>query len=170
MVSSVPNVVLVWSGNSSTWDTGTTADWLINGNPADTSVFAVGDPPISTNVGQGNSTVYLTGAIQPSVVNVSVTNVSYTFAGTGNLTGGSTELVYNSSASGGGTTLQIDTPDINGGGAYIGSSLCTLQVGNGSTTGCYLGTSGNITNNGSLISINRQPAPRRVGNDSGWAA
>ena len=167
MVSSVPNVVLVWSGNSSTWDTGTTADWLINGNPADTSVFAVGDTADFNDVGQGNSTVYLTGAIQPSVVNVSVTNVSYTFAGTGNLTGGSTELVYNSSASGGGTTLQIDTPNINGGGAYIGSSLCTLQVGNGSTTGCYLGTSGNITNNGSLIFDQPDSQPAELGTISG---
>ena len=87
-MSSAPQRRLGLEWQLTTWDTGTTADWLINGNPADTSVFAVGDTADFNDVGQGNSTVYLTGAIQPSVVNVSVTNVSYTFAGvTGNLTG-----------------------------------------------------------------------------------
>jgi fibronectin-binding autotransporter adhesin len=144
VVVSAPNVNLVWAGTSSSWDVGATPDWYVNGNPADTSTFANGDTAEFNDVGINNTTVNLTGPIQPSLVNVSVTNASYSF-NSGNLTGAGTGLVYNSHGS---ATLQVDIINNNGGGTFIGSSS-TLQVGNGSTSG-YLG-SGPITNNGSLV-------------------
>jgi autotransporter-associated beta strand protein len=162
VVSSLPNVLLEWAGTSSTWDTGATSDWLLNGTPGDYSIFATGDTVEFNDVGIANTTVTLTGAIQPNEVIVSVTNASYTFTGSGNLTGPAA-LVYSSHGSG---TLQVDTGNNNTGGASIGASS-TLQVGNGSATGCYLGPSGNITNLGSLIFDQPDSQPALTGTISG---
>jgi autotransporter-associated beta strand protein len=162
VVSSLPNVLLVWAGTSSIWENGTASDWLVNGTPGDFSPFATGDTVEFNDVGIANTTVDLTGSLQPNEVIVSVTNASYTFTSSGNLTGPAA-LVYNSYGSG---TLQIDTGNNNTGGTSIGASS-TLQVGNGTATGCYLGPSGNITNNGTLIFDQPDSQPPLTGTISG---
>ncbi|MDW8381949.1 MAG: autotransporter-associated beta strand repeat-containing protein [Verrucomicrobiota bacterium] len=129
---------LIWRGGvaGNAWDVNTSANWLNNGNP---DVFLNGDTVLFNATGAANSTVNLVGNLSPAQVVVEA--ASYTFSGTGKLTG-----LGSLTKRGADTLTVLTTNDYSG---FTSIEAGTVQVGNGSLSGS-LGT-GPITNQGSLV-------------------
>jgi fibronectin-binding autotransporter adhesin len=129
---------LVWRGNNgSSWDTGTTTNWL---NGATPDVFFNGDT-VAFNDTASTFNVSIDATVLPNAVNVNANN-DYTFVGLGALSGiGS----INKSGTG---KLVLGNFGIND---YSGSTIInsgTLQIGQNDGSGTI--GSGAIVNNGTL--------------------
>ncbi len=130
---------VTWTGAvSGDWDT-TTTNWLNFNTPY---TFADGVPVRFDDSGLSGS-VNLTAARTPSRITVSNNAVTYTFTGSGKLSGGG------GLAKQGPGTLFVDNSSANdfSGGINLGGG--TLQIGISDTAG-GLGT-GNVTNNAALV-------------------
>jgi rhamnogalacturonan endolyase len=141
--------VLVWTGDGAAnlWDLVST-NWLDAGTP---TAFADEDFAVFDDTST-NPVVNLTGALQPVAVTVNAAINTYTFAGTGKITGTVTLTKTNS-----GTLIVLTTNDYNG---VTTISQGTIQVGNGVASGT-LGT-GLIVDNG-LLSM-QQPGNNSLSN------
>lgn len=131
-------LTFTWTGSvNGDWDT-TTANWTTGGGPL---AYVNGDF-VQFLDGATTGTVNLTAALTPGGVTISNNTLSYTFTGSGNLTGG-TGLLKQGSGS-----LVLDNSGINNftGGVTIGGGA--LVIGNNDTSGNI--PSGNITDNGLL--------------------
>ena len=139
---------IVWAGDGAAnlWDLIST-NWLDAGTPI---AFTNGDFVVFDDTST-NDLVNLTGALQPAFVTVD-SATSYTFAGTGKITGTVTLTKTNS-----GTLLVLTTNDFNG-VTTIGQG--TVQVGNGIASGA-LGT-GLVVDDGLLLV--RQPGDSTLSN------
>ena len=129
---------LTWSGSvNGNWDT-TTANWLAGSTPtsyADGSFVQFVD-------GASTGAVNLTAVLSPGGVTVSNNVLSYTFNGSGNLSGGTALLKQ------GAGTLILDNTGGNNFSGGITISGGVLQLGNGDTSGNL--PAGAIVNNGVL--------------------
>jgi len=144
---------VTWTGSlSSDWDTATT-NWL---NGVVPYTFADGVPVRFDDTGLSGS-VNLTAARAPSRVTVSNSAVTYSFTGSGKVTGSSGLIKQ-----GGGTLFMADGNNDFSGGTLISSG--TVQVGVGDASGGI--GSGNITNNAALI-FNRSDNLTILNNISG---
>lgn len=154
----------VWTGSvSSDWDatdgvaTGT-ANWkeLNSGNvttylQGDAGTDSVLFDDTAATAIPGKANVNLTTTLTPATITVNNSALTYTFSGTGNLSGGA-----NIVKKGDGTLILANT----GGNNYTGATRIeagTLQIGDGITSGGGSVGTGEITNNGTLI-INRPDA------------
>jgi len=144
---------VTWTGAlSSDWDT-ITNNWL---NGAIPYTYADGVPVRFDDTGLSGS-VNLTAARAPSRVTVSNSAVTYSFTGTGKVTGSGALIKQ-----GAGTLFMADGNNDFSGGTLISGG--TLQVGVGDASGGI--GSGNITNNASLV-FNRSDNPTVMNNISG---
>lgn len=134
---------VVWKGNpSSTWDTNTTANWVLGSNNTVASKYYDFDIARFDDSGLGASDVTLTGAIQPASVQVANTSGTYTFQGTG-LTG-STSL-----AKSGPGTLTLLNPNVQTGTTSVTGG--TLNIGNGGTSGSLGNPAAATVSDGTLV-------------------
>lgn len=135
--------VLTWRGQSGVnptfWDIATTANWL---NNAANSTFTNFDAAIFDDTALGSS-VNLTTAVIPSFITMNNNALSYTFTGSGKLTGS----MYLDVTSGGSLTIANSGSNDFTGPIRIASGR--LQVGAGGPDG-NLG-SGVITNDSALV-------------------
>jgi len=117
---------LVWQGNNpnDNWDVGTTLNFT---NPAGAAqAFIYGDN-VTFNDSSANTSVNLSTNVVPSLVSVSGTE-SYTFAGSGSITGFGS-LIDNSSGQ-----LTFNSTNTYTGGTIIGNNA-TLNLGNNNNGG-----------------------------------
>ena len=132
-------IPVIWTGNiNSSWDTNT-FNWLNGGNGIN---YMDGDSATFNDAG-ASSAVNLTSAFFPSSVTVSNSALTYTFSGSGSLSGSGALIKAGSG------TLILDNSGAN---TYAGATVIsngTLQVGLNDANGS-LG-SGNITNYGNLV-------------------
>jgi fibronectin-binding autotransporter adhesin len=139
---------VVWTGglNGNAWDSGTTANWIVNGVPG--GCYTNGNVVTFDETGDASSPVSVKTILVPGSVTINSTNKDYTFSdGSGNASGqltGSGGLTINSGAS---TITTVLVANNYTGPTFL--SAGTLQIGNGSVTG-DIGF-GNVTNNGTLI-------------------
>ncbi len=131
-----------WSGAvSNAWDINTTQNWTAGGSPTTyMQTTNGGQAVVFDDTATGNLNVNLTTALSPSTVTVNSSVNTYTFSGTGKITG-SASLVKTGTA-----TLIVTTANDYTGGTTIAGG--TLQVGDGTNSGAL---PGNTTNNASLI-------------------
>jgi fibronectin-binding autotransporter adhesin len=135
----VPKLV-AWNGNlSGDWDT-FTKNWKAG---AIGTNYNDGDFATFDDTAAGSSTVNLTTALTPGSLTVNNSTLSYTFTGTGKISG------FAGLTKQGSGTLLINNASANDFAGLIGISAGTLQVGNGSTSGSI--GNGAISNNASLI-------------------
>lgn len=144
-----PARILTWTGTDSSnpqnWDIGTSFNWRTNGGPATTYNqldFVTFDDTASS------STVNLTTTLTPSTLLVTNNSLTYTFNGSGSLSGA---IVGGLNKQGSGALILDESPNDNfTGGVNIGGG--TLQIGNNDGNGS-LGNlqSTIITNNGALV-------------------
>lgn len=130
-------LTFTWTGSvNDNWDT-TTANWTAGGPVT----YTDGDF-VQFLDGANTGTVNLTAALSPGGVTISNNALSYSFTGSGNLTGAA-NLVKEGSG-----TLVLDNSGVNSftGGLTIGSGA--IVVGNNDTSGNI--PSGNVTDNGLL--------------------
>jgi autotransporter-associated beta strand protein len=136
---------VVWRGgnvlNATAWDVNITTNWV---NAADnvTPVTFTNFDGVQFTDTQNSTTVNLVGTLQPNNIAATHGSVSYTFGGTGKLSGA---MPLNLT---GGGLLTIANSGVNDFTGPITIAAGVLQVGNGGTAG-NLG-SGVITNNGGL--------------------
>jgi autotransporter-associated beta strand protein len=131
---------LVWVGDNANnyWNVATSADW---NNGVGASVFHNGDYVTFNDVGDNNSTVNIETAVGPAAVTNNALNTDYTYQGPGKVTLGASLTKL------GTDNLNILTPnDYSGFTAILAGAI---NVGNGGTTGCSIGT-GAVTNNAVL--------------------
>jgi autotransporter-associated beta strand protein len=139
-----PPNTLVWSGipnGSWTWGDGSTQNWLIGTMATN---FNQGDFALFDDTATGTTTVSLDTTVQPGSLTVNNNTKTYTFGGSGNLTG---VAVLNKQGTG---TLVLDhngTSDFTGG---VSIQSGTVQVGNSDYNG-NLPSTGAINNNGTLV-------------------
>jgi autotransporter-associated beta strand protein len=131
---------LVWVGDNANnyWNVDSSADW---NNGVGASVFHNGDYVTFNDVGDNNSTVNIETAVGPAAVTNNALNTDYTYQGPGKVTLGASLTKL------GTDNLNILTPnDYSGFTAILAGAI---NVGNGGTTGCSIGT-GAVTNNAVL--------------------
>ncbi|MFO1489262.1 MAG: autotransporter-associated beta strand repeat-containing protein [Verrucomicrobiota bacterium] len=119
-----PPATLVWQGNgvNNLWDTGTTTSWLNEGVP---DKFLFLDDVIFDDAGSKTPAVTLVGDQTPNSVTVD-SELNYTFAGTGKITG-TTSLVKTNAG-----TLTINTANDYTGPTIIGGGTISVgQLANG---------------------------------------
>ncbi len=112
-----PSRSLTWAGASTgDWDT-TTANWLASGSP---TAYAQNDAVLFDDTAAGTTTVNLTTAMKPLTLTMNNATKTYTFTGSGNLSG-SQGLVKQ----GAGTLIvaNIGTNDFGGGVTLSGGIL-----------------------------------------------
>ena len=131
---------LVWQGDgiANVWTNGGPANW---NNGTNLVPFASGDTVTFDDTGSNLPAINLGGAIAAGTVYVLADNQSYTFGGSGFLSGGT--ALYKT----GGGQLTLDTTNTFAGGTTINEGV--VQVGDGVL--CNGGLSGNVTNNDTLI-------------------
>lgn len=131
---------LEWSanGNSGTWDTGTSANWI---NLADSqqTVFDAGDAPLFDDTPGVPTSVTVNGSVFPSVVTVNSSANTFSIAGPGNLSG-SGMLVKE-----GASTLTLTTPSGFGGSVIVGGGV--IYAGNN----CFSSASSVVVSNNSTL-------------------
>lgn len=136
---------LNWAGvPNGDWDIGTTANWLAV--PANTplayaEIDGMGFSTTFDDTAAGSKTVNLTTVLSPQLVIVD-TDESYTFTGTGRLSGGGSLIKQ------GIGTLVIDAVTSHTGPTTIG--MGTLQIGAGGITGS-LSPASALTNTANLV-------------------
>ena len=123
VVSATPPTLLTWVGDSANnfWDIGVTADWS---RGAGAVTFQQLNSVRFDDTGSTYPPVSLTGNLQPSVVTVDA-STSYTFAGSGKLTGGASLVKANT----GTLTIQTMTNDYTGPTIVQQGTLSIQDVG-----------------------------------------
>ncbi|MGC3956845.1 MAG: autotransporter-associated beta strand repeat-containing protein [Verrucomicrobiota bacterium] len=119
-----PPATLTWLGNgvNNTWDTGTNVNWLNEGVP---DKFLFLDDVVFDDSGSTTPAVNLIGDQNPNSVTVAA-DVSYTFSGTGKITG-TTGLMKTNAG-----TLTINTVNDYTGPTIIGGGVVSVnQLANG---------------------------------------
>ena len=76
---------LVSGTSNGTWNVGTTANWLIP--PTTATTFANGDGAVFNDSAAGTTDVVVATAVSPSSVTIDNSTLSYTFTGTGSISG-----------------------------------------------------------------------------------
>ncbi len=114
---------LVWQGGNpnSTWNIGTTANFL---NGATPSVFNNSDSVLFNSAGSANPSVSLAGTLSPGSVTVDTTANNYTFTGSGQIAG-ETGLAKTGTG-----TLLVQTVNTYSGGTVISNGVLQLGVNN----------------------------------------
>jgi fibronectin-binding autotransporter adhesin len=142
---------LTWVGtNSQTWvDSPSVTPWTSPTSPAG-DYFTKGDSVTFADT-VGGAAITISGAVSPSSLTVSNTNTSYTFGGSGSITG-NTSLVMN-----GPGALTINTSNSYTGGTYLNGGL--LNLGNSAALG-----SGPLTINGGTLDNTATAAMTLAGN------
>jgi len=140
-----PIVPLTWTGqtngvNVSVWDLGTTPDWVNSTNGA-SQVYQNGSAVTFDDSAPGDTSVDLSGTVQPASVTVSNAGYNYTFTGSGGI-GGSAGLTKYGSG-----TLTVDISNSFTGGVSIDGGI--FQAGDPGALGAN-GGSVSITNGGTL--------------------
>jgi autotransporter-associated beta strand protein len=139
----VPGPTLEWSGNgnSGTWDTGISANWISNSQE---TVFSSTDGALFNDTAGAPTMVSLSGTNYPSLVTVDSTNNDFTFNGSGAISGGASLLKD------GPSILTIDAANnftgsvtIEGGDLILGSSTAL-----GSTSGVTVTNGATLDFNG----------------------
>ncbi|HEV2436749.1 MAG TPA: autotransporter-associated beta strand repeat-containing protein [Verrucomicrobiae bacterium] len=134
VITGIP--ALIWNGNvNGNWDIGTTANWQGG------LTYTDGTNVLFDDTASGTTTVNLTTTLSPGGVTVNNSTLSYTFTGSGQLSGAGGILKRGS-----GTLTVANSGNNLTGGVTLDQG--TVQVGNGGTTG-NLG-SGAIVNQGTL--------------------
>ncbi len=125
VISNTGPKAIVWKGDGAlnAWDA-TTANWLDTNNVA--AVFNNFDSVMFNDVGSNNSSLFLTGSLQPSRLVVNATK-DYTFGGPGGIAG------TNSLVKSGGGTLSLAT-----GHSYSGATIVSNGTLRLTTTGLGL--------------------------------
>ncbi|HVM49911.1 MAG TPA: autotransporter-associated beta strand repeat-containing protein, partial [Candidatus Acidoferrum sp.] len=147
VVSSGP-VAVSWSGAdpSGYWDIGTTTNWLFGVTP---TTYNQSDYVLFDDTATGTTSVQLQAVLTPSTLTVSNNTKTYTFGGSGALSGA---IAGGLKKQGTGTLILADTggDDFTGG---VTVNAGTVQVGDGSTGGAgSLGAaSGVVANSGGLV-------------------
>jgi fibronectin-binding autotransporter adhesin len=137
---------LTWAGGTqggftNTWNQNVTANSVWNGG----NYFAVGDNVTFDATAGTNSTVNLSGTVNPTSLTVTGSN-AYTFTGSGSI-GGGASLVMNGPGS-----LTLNTSDSFSGGTALAGGL--LNLGNSAALGSGpLSISGGSLNNTSGVAI-----------------
>ncbi len=131
-----------WSGAvSNAWDINTTQNWTAGGSPTTYLQSANGGQAVVfDDTATGNFNVNLTSALSPSSMTVNNSINTYTFSGTGKITGSASLL-----KTGTGTLIVTTANDYAGGTTISGG---TLQIGDGTNSGALPGYT---TNNASLV-------------------
>ncbi|MGH7952025.1 MAG: beta strand repeat-containing protein [Limisphaerales bacterium] len=138
VISDVP--VIVWDGtHNGDWDIGITPNW--QGNTYYTEPGGVGLIAVFDDTASGTTSINLTTTLTPKGVLANNNSLSYTFSGSGHITGTGGIV-----KEGSGTLTVANSGNDFTGGATIQQG--TLQVGNSGTTG-DLGA-GPIVNSGTL--------------------
>jgi len=138
---------IVWRGDGAgnLWDTTSLLWWLGSAGGSTTNFVNADDVTFEDN-GSNNVPVSLVGSLSPRAVTVSG-GLSYTFAGTGKITGAAS-LTHNSP----GTLLVLTTND------YSGSTVVSqgvLQLGNGTNNGSFGTGIVSINTGGASLIFNR---------------
>jgi len=135
---------LTWAGTpNGNWDIAGTANWLtVPGNAPRTyaEIAGMGFQTTFDDTATGTKTVNLTTTLSPMQVFVD-TDETYTFAGSGSISGGSALFKQGSG------TLVLDATTTHSGATTISEGV--LQIGAGGTTGA-LSLASAITNNATL--------------------
>ncbi len=140
---------LRWSGSgSATWDAGTSVNW-INQTNSQSTVFLAGDQVLFDDTG-ANTSIGVSGTVQPSAVTVSSSVNAYTLNGPGTLSTSGSFIKNGSSALTMFVPANITGPvQINGGSVYAGNfafaSAASITITNNSTLDFGGGTMGNGT-------------------------
>jgi rhamnogalacturonan endolyase len=131
---------LIWRGDgvANTWDIATTANWRNGGGAA---FYADGSFVTFESTGSNTPSINLAAAVQPGSVTVNATK-SYTFAGSGSITG-ATSMVKSGSG-----TLTVNITNYYTGGTIISNG--TVILGNAGANSSALG-SGPITFDGGTL-------------------
>ncbi len=152
---------LLWTGTSSVWDIANTVSWS-GGGAADNKFYNLDNVTFSDTA--SNRTVTLSAALQPTSVLVSNGGSSYTFDGTGNLTGatlltkrGNGTLTISNTTSNsytGGTFIESGTLALSNALGLLGSGNVGLKGGNLvlPNTATYLSNSMVVSANSSISS------------------
>jgi fibronectin-binding autotransporter adhesin len=145
----VPAKTLSWKGQPANgdWDVGVTANWTTNG--VNTTTYHDADFVNFNDSATGTTTVNLKSALLPTSITVSNISKTYTFSGTGYLTG-SMDLTKDGSG-----TLILDNSTSNNftGGVSIDAGTVQVGVGDFGNGSGNLGNGG-VNNNGA-IAFNR---------------
>ncbi len=141
---------LVWTGGAANanWNIATDANWLNGVSPI---IFNNSDNVTFNSVGLTNPTVTLVSTLAPSSVIVDAAS-TYTFAGSGQIAGGSSLIKKNTG------TLVLNTVNTYGGGTVVSNGTIQLGANNAvSSTGSgdvSLVTPGTLDLNGFTDAIN----------------
>jgi len=160
---------IVWTGTNSTagktnlWDISSTTNWVINTTPtAYRQVVIPGDLVTFSDVGSG--VVILNTNVGPASLTISNNSKSYTFSGSGNISGPSGILKLGTGAA----TLNLSNDN------YSGSTVIsngTLQIGNSSAVSpaadIVVGPTGRLELNGFNQSAGELTGSGVVSNSSG---
>jgi len=134
---------LVWTGTNTTalntWNINATTNWLVNATPTSYhQIITPGDAVIFNDV--GNGTVLLNTNVAPASLVISNSSKSYTFSGSGNISGitglkklGSSTAILSltNNSYTGDTTISNGT--LQAGASFVLSSNATLVVGSAGT-------------------------------------
>ncbi|MFM7245532.1 MAG: autotransporter-associated beta strand repeat-containing protein [Planctomycetaceae bacterium] len=120
-----------WNGLASgtpagSWDVGTTANWLIP--PTTASTFANGDAALFNDAAAGTTNVVVAATVSPSSVTIDNSTLSYSFSGTGAISGtGSLRKL------GGGSATLATANTYTGATTVAGGRLAVATLANGGT-------------------------------------
>ncbi len=130
---------LQWSanGNTGTWDTGTSANWINQANSQQT-VFDAGDATLFDDTTGVPTAVTVSGNVYPSLMTVNSSANSYSFSGTGTIAGSGALLKEGTSALTLYSGFNLAGPVTIGGGSVLGAnnafnSAASVTVTNGGT-------------------------------------
>lgn len=123
---------LVWTGNDpvtpGVWDRQTSTNWLAGATP---STFNIYDNVTFNSTGSAQPNVNLAATMVPGSVTVDTSANNYTFAGAGQIAGGTSLVKVNT-----GGTLVLQTANTYTGGTVVSNGVVQLGVANGvSSTG-----------------------------------
>lgn len=160
---------LVWTGTNSVagktnlWDINSTTNWLLNTSATRYQQLVIlGDTVAFNDTGSG--TVIVNTNVGPTSVTISNNTRTYTFKGTGTITGGTGLLML-----GAGTNIMNLTNNSYTGGTTISNG--TLQLGNAtaipSTPSVVIGPSGTLELNGMSPTVGELIGSGIVDNASG---
>ncbi len=132
MVTAYTPKSLVWTGNDpllpGVWDRQISTNWLAGATP---STFNIYDSVTFDTTGSAQPTVNIAATMQPSSVTVDTSANNYTFAGAGQIAGGTSLVKINTAG-----TLVLQTANSYSGGTIISNGVVRLGIDEGiSSTG-----------------------------------